>query len=1440
MKKNVDTIYYLTPMQRGMLHHSRLDPASGVYVEQFSCVLTGVLDVGRFRHAWETVANRHDVLRTLFIRLQAESPMQVVCKQVEVPFALEDWRALATAEQDARFDAMLADDRVQGFDWSMAPLMRLWLAELGPQRYRFLWTYHHAILDGWSMPVLLEEVFRIYGGETAAALPPKRTDFRDYVAWLRKQDPASGVDFWSSLLAGYRRPLEFAPSMRPDARAAAAYGGERTATVFVRMPVTWATQAAQACRTHKLTLNALCQGAWSAVLARYAGREDIVYGMVLSGRPQMLAGAETMAGLFINTLPIRVRLEPDQPVADWLRALQTQTMRVDQYVHSALTDVLQRAETPRQTALFDTIYVFENYPGQGVLREVVGRCGLSVDDLRAVERTNYALALIAVPEDGLAFQLTYDRSRLSHAAVTRLADQYRAMLERIVHVGGETVAALSLAAPGQASIPASAPAAQSPAATSFLALLDRYVDEAPSRCAYVGPSQQLDFTALRQRVHHAIGHWAALGYRPGDRAVLLGDDEASLLVMLLSGMAAGVDCLLPDADVPRDALLADVAGWAGPRAVHGIVSSCDGLAPSSHLQYAIFDVDATHALPVNVSAVGGACSLVTRDEAGDWMLVRYREAQIVAAAERFAATYPVRDARAVAVAGGCLTHAPQIWTTLAAIGAGGALHSFPVTTTESLLQHAATGAWHCVCLDGPQTRQLGRLAGSLADVLVETDYWLADAGALTWAGARSLSRLAPQARRIRETRWPPAAMAHVSFEVNGDPAGSEAWPSNLGQGGAGFGVRVLDVHGNLTGLDAFGQMVVTGPTVPDALLHNGMDYRRGLSATADSEMLHTGMTAWLSAIGISVVLPDTRSALSAPMAEQTAIEAAIAREIGVSRVALVERLSADGDWELALFHAAREPLARDGFEVRLKFACERTGIEPGNVTELDEFPLRGAAIDREALLRGDLKAIRDDANSSPVDAIETALHAIWCALLKRDRIGTEENYFELGGDSLQATVMLYQVEERLSVSVPIEAFIERPTIAALSARIRDGGTANDRLPPDLAADAVLAADIVPAQCYEPAAPTHVLLTGATGFLGVHLLAELLNRTEAIVYCLVRAADTESGTARLQAAMRSHGLWDASQAWRVVAVPGELGKPSFGWTPQLFADMAQRIDTIYHNGATVNFIYPYISLKAVNVTATEDVLRFACTSRIKPVHYISTVGVLDRMADDIPDTLNVTLHERLTGGYEQSKWVAEQLVAAATTRGLPATIYRPSRIVGHSVTGNMNTDDLFCRLIKGIVLFGKAPVRTGYDNILPVDLVSRIVVQASLHPEAHGKAVHVVNPNWNDMDALLDLIEALGYSLERLDYETWLAQLATFVRNDTEHPLAMLIPVLKKLNPVVDPSVGRRLPISTANLITLAGSVLEEAMQPVDEWLRTCFQYFRTSGYLPAPGATVNP
>ncbi|MGM9514507.1 thioester reductase domain-containing protein [Roseateles sp. DB2] len=1439
MNPNVDTIHYLSPLQHGMLHHSRLDPRSGVYVEQFSCLLRGTLEWDRFCQAWQAVAQRHDVLKTLFMRLQEAQPLQVVLKSVQLPITQLDWSALDPLQQQVRFEDLLHSDRVQGFDAGRPPLMRLHLIRLDAQQTRFLWTYHHAILDGWSMPIVLAEVFEHYAGRLAGQPRPAR-DYRHYLAWLRQQDAPAALDFWKAQLAGYRQVLRWAPSMQPsDADADAP---RRLGHWQGQMPPAWVAQAQQLCRSSRLTLNTLCQAAWALLLALHAGQDDLCYGMVVSGRNPALAGVERMVGLFINTLPMRVKLDAQSSVQDWLQGLQQQSQEVEARAYSALSEVLACSELPRQQALFDAIYVFENYPGQAAFRDMVAAHGLQVDDVRAVEETSYGLALIVLPGESLQFTLSHDQAQFSREAMASLGQQFQALLERLVTQPQAALGSIGLL---PASVP-TAPGDTTAPSRSLLSLLEERARLHPQRAALLaGEGDCCSHAQLLDACHQGLAAWRTQGLQAGDHVLLCPDEQAPVqsLAMLLSALAAGLDCLWP-AQASNDwppHLMQDLsprmrvcAGALPP----GDASSTGGfLAWSTLLSEAQGRPDTSTQAPSST----GTCSLLdSLAEPGSTgpaktRLIRYTQAQLVQAL----GAGDAGSAPAQLAATGWLS-GRALWSALRTLLQGGTLHTLTASELDTLLQGKATEAlaFDSVLLSTDEARRLDRLA-ELPMVMPTPALacWSVDATTLSPAGQRVLQRLAPQARLQRDWHLPAHSLPHAQAVGSTAHLVLRAAPGTV--------LQLRDPHQHAAAAYARGQLQLAGASVPSLLRIEHSSAGTGGWLAGQQPRLLSGLPAWQGPQGLAI---EAHTLLDSPTHEALAcggaLERALMRTPGVRELALIEFVDDEGRWTSCLFLVPIDGADPAELCALLLKAAAAHGLQGLQSRVLPALPrLAGAdgvpgRMDRQALLRLAQAPTDAGAHVPPRDELEQQLHAIWATLLKTPQISVHANYFDLGGQSLLASVMLFQIEEKLGMRLGMEQLMAGPTIAELAARLRTGEQAAEQAPVDLPAEAVLDAAITPAAPPRQGEPREVLLTGATGFLGAHLLAELLASTEARVHCLVRARDAASGHQRLVEALQTHGLWDPRHAARIVALPGDLGAPNLGLTPTLHAQMAAQLDAIYHNGAMVNFVYPYAMLKAANVDATADILRLACADHAKPVHYISTVGVLNRRAETIGEDLDLPFHDLLQGGYEQSKWVAEQLVAQAGRRGLPVCIYRPSRIVGHSVTGRMNTDDLFSRLIKGIAVFGKAPRDVGFDNILPVDLAARLIVEASRHPAAPGHAVHVLNPVWNSLDEVVDLIEARGFALERLPYEDWLAQLSDHVRQDSSHPLAMLIPVLHKLNPVADPSVGARLPIALDHLKAWAPRALAEGLRPAAEWLDRYFENFEQSGFLPSAGGAA--
>jgi amino acid adenylation domain-containing protein/non-ribosomal peptide synthase protein (TIGR01720 family) len=410
----IEDIYPLSPLQEGMLFHTLRAPETGVYVGQLNCTLRGQVNVSAFKRAWQRVVERYPILRTAFVRGRDGQHLQLVQGAVPLAWDEQDWTGLSPAEQQERLEAYLKADRERGFDVTAAPLMRWSLIRLSADSYQFVWSQHHLLLDGWSGPLLLREVGTFYDTfkrGTEAQLPQPRL-YREFIAWLQRQDTSKAQAFWREALAGLTKPTELGGLLpEPEPHNGDGPHSEQLARLTPEETTALQTLA----REHQLTLNTFVQGAWSLVLSRHSGEADVLFGATSSGRPPDLPGAETMVGLFINTLPVRVRIEPERPLLEWLRSIQSRQAEARQYEYSSLVQVHGWSGVPRGLPLFKSILVFENYPATEFQGDPEGEPDITIADLRTSIRNSFPMTVRAVPTgSGLSLRVMHDLRQFGH------------------------------------------------------------------------------------------------------------------------------------------------------------------------------------------------------------------------------------------------------------------------------------------------------------------------------------------------------------------------------------------------------------------------------------------------------------------------------------------------------------------------------------------------------------------------------------------------------------------------------------------------------------------------------------------------------------------------------------------------------------------------------------------------------------------------------------------------------------------------------------------------------------------------------------------------------------------------------------------------------------------------------------------------------------------
>ena len=426
---DAEDILPLSPLQEGMLFHSVEESDPGAYVEQMAWTFEGALDTRAFEAAWQAVLERHPALRAGFAWEGLERPLQIVRRHAPAPWEHLDWRRLDAPERDVRLGEFLRAERGRGFDLGRPPLMRFALIRLDDAKHHFVWTHHHLLLDGWSVPLILEDLAVLYreARDGRPASLPAAPPYRDHLARLRTADPAEPQAFWRETLRGFRSATPI-PNDRPgDDQHPGEILDDRYAAERIHLSEDATARLDAFARRHALTLGTIAQAAWGMLLSRYSGEEDVLFGNVAAGRSAEHPEAAATVGLFINTLPLRLRVPAQEHLLPWLREVQRGQFEILRYDQTSLVEAQGWSEIPPGRPLFESVFVFENFPMGARFFETMEALG--VRDFQAWDKTNYPLSVSVSPGAGLSLQIIYDRRRFGPAFVRRMLGHMGTLLE---------------------------------------------------------------------------------------------------------------------------------------------------------------------------------------------------------------------------------------------------------------------------------------------------------------------------------------------------------------------------------------------------------------------------------------------------------------------------------------------------------------------------------------------------------------------------------------------------------------------------------------------------------------------------------------------------------------------------------------------------------------------------------------------------------------------------------------------------------------------------------------------------------------------------------------------------------------------------------------------------------------------------------------------------
>jgi amino acid adenylation domain-containing protein/non-ribosomal peptide synthase protein (TIGR01720 family) len=1047
--ESVEDVYMLSPLQSGMLFRSVFEPESEAYFEQLSCVIEGPLDVDLFRRAWERVVERQAVLRTAFAWEGLDEPLQIVLRSVELPWELRDLEGIAPDEQRRVFERFLEEDRARKFDLSAAPAFRLALTRLAPDRHAFCWSHHHILLDGWSVSNLLEEVMAFYESGGQAALPEARA-YRSYIDWIQEQDAAESEAYWRDHLSGFDLPTRLPTDGERSSERR--YDKEEVA-LDERLSERLRAVAGQ----HHITPNTLMRGVWAILLSCYGDDGDVCFGVTLAGRPAALDGAGSMAGLFINTLPLRVKVDENARLSDWLRQIQDLHAEIEKFSHTSLADVQRWADIPAGMRLFESILIFENYPiNRSFDRDVEG---LRFSSARAFEQTEYPLTLAVVPGRGLHLRLRYDQERFDKATVHRILSHIQNGLEAFAARPDRRICDVEILGEDERrelNERNDAAAGVAPQAT-IGELFERRAELIPDATAVVCEDRALSFHELNERSNRLANLLAARGVTADAPVALLFERSVEMIVAVLGVLKAGGACLPLDAASPGERLLlmlddARASIVLTQERLRERISSSGRLVICLDKDWDVLSRQSPASLSGRVMPENLAYVIYTSGSSGNPKGASIEHRAIVNLLDALDETVYAKEA------GKRLR-----------IGVNG-----PLAFDTSVKQVIQILNGHTLFIIPEHVRTepaaLVRLAHEASlDALDCTPSYLElllDEGLLEERGGVAVGKVLVGGEAIPEQMWQRLAQSRATefYNVYGPTETTvDATVARITKasarpviGGPIRNVRVYVVDRRLrrAPVGVMGELCIGG-----AGLARGYLGDTGLTAASfapdpfagasGARMYRTGDLARLGSDGELELLGrrDDQVKVRGFRVELREIEAALEQHADVAQAVVIQREDRPKDKRLVAYFVARSnaPASSviDGNRLRL-FLKDRLPdyMTPDAYVEIERVPLTSRGkLDRKALPPPGARRAASSSYVPPRDDVERRLVEIWQQTLEIDGIGIQDNFFELGGHSILAMRVAGRIQSEFQKHLALAQLFNGPTVAQVADALRDASEA---------------------------------------------------------------------------------------------------------------------------------------------------------------------------------------------------------------------------------------------------------------------------------------------------------------------------------------------------------------------------------------------------------------
>ncbi|MBL4661421.1 MAG: amino acid adenylation domain-containing protein, partial [Alcanivoracaceae bacterium] len=1038
---SIADIYPATAMQQGLLFHSAIDKSA--YISQFMFTLETGVDINAFRWAWQQVLNRHAILRTIFVPSTSGALQQLVIKNVMLSWTEGDLKSLEKDNQAQHLESARQLDKALGFEIEQGPLLRIKVWHLGQGQYKILLSNHHALTDGWSLPLIFSEVVDYYrtrlNGEQL--LLEDAEPYRNYIQWLTQQDSNKAINFWKSELAGVEGPTFIVEKQEPDQK--------KQITHQLLIDKTSTSELQQLAKDSRVTVNSLLQAAWAYLLSRYSNQSTVVFGTTVSGRPADLKNVERMVGLFINTIPVRIDIPIETPFEQWLKTLHAKQVERNEYSYLPLVEIQCLSDCNNDVQLIDNLFVFENYPLVQIDTNSEQN-QLAISDHIGYEEINYTLGVSASISDRLKIKFSGKSSHFSKASLTKVSQHFETILAGIIENPLQKVTELPMLSVEETSHllhTLNATQVDYPTDLCIHELFEQKVDAAPDSLAMVFANQSLNYSELNAKANQLAHYLLEQGAQPDNLIGICIERSMDMIVAILATLKAGAAYLPLDPAYPLDRLKYMLED-----------SRVELILSQEHLLNDL-KIAEQRVILIDDPSLFHNYSVANISRASNGLTVKHLAYLIYTSGS-------TGQPKGVMIEHRSVLNLAQYQR-----------QHFSIKPHNSVLQFAsinfdaATSEWVMALLSGASlyicdqnTRQDAKLlenylcAHALSHVTIppallklmdcERNY---NFEALLVAGEDFDQELSK--------KWG----AKYKFYNGYGPSettvcGSISAPLcqqrlNIGKQMSNSKMYILDEQQRLLPHGVTGELYISGDSLARGYLNQPELTAEKFIANPFSNkptdrMYKTGdLVRYLKDNTLEFIgRVDDQVKIRGFRVELGEIEHQLMLHENISSVVVMLREDTPLNKQLVAYitqNSLADESSLDDSELieQLRSHLQSTVPDymvPSFFVLLDEIPLNpNGKIDRKALVAPDSSLLQDE-YIAPQDKVETSLSYIWANLLNLavTDISTNANFFELGGHSLLLTRMLHLIAEQLETQLPIKSVFEAPTIQQMALLIK--------------------------------------------------------------------------------------------------------------------------------------------------------------------------------------------------------------------------------------------------------------------------------------------------------------------------------------------------------------------------------------------------------------------